>query len=136
MAYKPRIESNNLDLTSILSTIKELPDAGPSVETCRLRIIKDEPMTTIYTGLIDGAPGFRMDKDTRADIDVDNCICNSVVICFTPYNYTIMSENASLITDIFAYLPGGYAGLGSTAYGFRITAPPGGTATISLEEDL
>lgn len=26
--YKPRIESNNLDLTSILSTINELPDAG------------------------------------------------------------------------------------------------------------
>ena len=34
MAYKPRIESNNLDLTSILSTIDELPDAGASVETC------------------------------------------------------------------------------------------------------
>lgn len=30
--YKPRIESNNLDLTSILSTINELPDAGASVE--------------------------------------------------------------------------------------------------------
>lgn len=32
MAYKPRIESNNLDLTSILSAINELPEAGASVE--------------------------------------------------------------------------------------------------------
>lgn len=39
MAYKPRIESNNLDLTSILSTINELPDAGasgPTLETCTI----------------------------------------------------------------------------------------------------
>ena len=36
--YKPRIESNNLDLTSILSTINELPDAGPSVETCTVTL--------------------------------------------------------------------------------------------------
>lgn len=31
MAYKPRIESNNLDLTSILSTINELPEASKGV---------------------------------------------------------------------------------------------------------
>lgn len=33
MAYKPRIETNNLDLTSILSTIDELPEAAKPEQT-------------------------------------------------------------------------------------------------------
>lgn len=42
MAYKPRIESNNLDLTSILSTINELPDAGGGTpRVCTITISKD-----------------------------------------------------------------------------------------------
>ena len=40
--YKPRIESNNLDLTSILATINELPDAGPSVETAEIQLIASD----------------------------------------------------------------------------------------------
>lgn len=36
--YKPRIETNNLDLTSILSTINELPDAGPNIEVSTVTI--------------------------------------------------------------------------------------------------
>ena len=40
--YKPRIESNNLDLTSILSTINELPEAGPSVETAEIQLISTD----------------------------------------------------------------------------------------------
>lgn len=36
--YKPRIESNNLDLTSILSTINELPDAGDAAGVCTITI--------------------------------------------------------------------------------------------------
>lgn len=40
--YKPRIESNNLDLTSILSTINELPEAGGGVETAEIQLISSD----------------------------------------------------------------------------------------------
>ena len=56
--YKPRIETNNLDLTSILSTINELPDAGPSVETCTLTMSIQSPSvspTALVCILADGS---------------------------------------------------------------------------------
>lgn len=45
MAYKPRIESNNLDLTSILSTINELPEAGSGGTTLTVTTNEDATVT-------------------------------------------------------------------------------------------
>lgn len=49
--YKPRIESNNLDLTSILAIINELPEAGPSgptLETCTVTISIGKSLLHLY----------------------------------------------------------------------------------------
>lgn len=62
--YKPRIESNNLDLTSILSTINELPEAGsggPTLETCTVTFVPERSGifdSLCYTTLEDGEYTF------------------------------------------------------------------------------
>lgn len=59
--YKPRIESNNLDLTSILATINELPDAGGGsveVETCTVNVhvsVDFDSAAVSYTTVVDGS---------------------------------------------------------------------------------
>ena len=57
--YKPRIESNNLDLTSILSTINELPDAGGGTAQGSVRFNIDGGQLTLNKMRLTG-PGAQV----------------------------------------------------------------------------
>ena len=161
------LQSNNTDLQGLLDTINALPVAenldtvlaqqetliediktalegkaagGTSVETCQLHVGSDgSSMNVIYTGLINGVPHSYFRHDKTSDIDTDNCICGSVVICIMSLACTYSVENASIVDNNFLYgtlLPEGHASLSTYCYAFRIDAPPGGLVTIYLEEDL
>lgn len=82
--YKPRIESNNLDLTSILSTINELPEAGPSVETCTVVLsgaVEYCVVTTYDNNVITSHYyTFSSSGDLAAPVELTNVVCNSIMI--------------------------------------------------------
>lgn len=110
--YEPRIESNNLDLTSILSTINELPDAGSggggSIETCTVNIVihsggkvltygyssvtNDNEVRTTY---ID----FGSSVATNTTISLENVVCGSLVHCYLAgsSNYVVVDGLEALV---------------------------------------
>ena len=99
--YKPRIESNNLDLTSILSTINELPDAGPSVETCTLTIIGD-------TGDLGNSSLYYVNEQLNTqtgtyyamgEASISGILKNSIVYLDYKYIITIDSGDVRLLAD-------------------------------------
>lgn len=96
--YKPRIESNNLDLTSILSTINELPEAGASMETCTVNISSVFGFYSVnYTAVVDGKPtpmvltpsndltGYDYtlyDSLRFSELSIPDVLCGALVDCF------------------------------------------------------
>lgn len=91
MAYKPRIESNNLDLTSILSTINDLPEAGSGgggtdgtdLKTCTLTVgggsTNYYPTDIAYTTVNDsGDVQYAYNSVSGSSITV-TCLRNSIV---------------------------------------------------------
>lgn len=132
MAYKPRIESNNLDLTSILSTINELPDAGASVETCTVTIstsVANSGVDVFAVSCFDVENGFYTaiydNSTTGGDAPtfpfiINNVICGTVMFLRCYGAVIPMYSCSSGIT------------LQSVSSGiFVVTAPAGSSETIT-----
>ena len=100
--YKPRIESNNLDLTSILSTINELPDAGPSVETCTINVdcsgLNYCTQYVAYTALENGVLTSKCVSGYTLNTSISD------VVCGTPF---VVSFNNGGLTSAQASYSGG-----------------------------
>lgn len=91
--YKPRIESNNLDLTSILSTINELPDAGASVETATITFDYNDVTNLVYYD----ADGNYHNTQTPGTIEV-SIPSMVMVVTDTSYGYSV---SGNIISNIF-----------------------------------
>lgn len=143
--YKPRIESNNLDLTSILSTINELPEAGPSVETCT--VVVSVKGNTFYNTGLSGLWAFCYSEDYYiADVSDASFETGTVYDAvyggtFNTWKYTV----PNVVRNSFVNLISGCGAMvanclgGSILYGawdtealIAITAEAGGTARIEL----
>ena len=116
--YKPRIESNNLDLTSILSTINELPEAGGGgggsggLETCKLIMTNVTTTNFLYQPAL-GEYIYWMAEgpgDSLVGVDV---VCGSLIV---GVDHRATAENAV------------HAGFSTT---WLVTAPAGGTVRFS-----
>ena len=78
--YKPRIESNNLDLTSILSTINALPEAGKGIvsqkfKNASLNITSDEVTGAVNISDCEflGASSIGFESKNTGSFIVANC---------------------------------------------------------------
>lgn len=104
--YKPRIESNNLDLTSILSTINDLPEAGSGgsgsggLETCKL-IMSYSATYVIYQPALGEYIYWRAEVPGDSIVGAD-VLCGSLILgvsqAATVENAIFISYNTWLIT--------------------------------------
>ena len=84
--YKPRIESNNLDLTSILSTINELPEAGGSTAGyCNITIQAYSPGDAV--AYIDPTNTAKYIPAIGAYSSTYQVRCGSMLYCSTNASY-------------------------------------------------
>lgn len=135
MNIKSELQSNNVDLQTVLDKVKSLPDAGSggsggggAVETCTLVLVNDwvNEFCFAVTRFVDGEITDNNWDNTVWDGDsmtIENVLCNSSVGIVQPP-----------FTGDFAY---SLSGADTIEHGvYKITAPSGGVATITIREPM
>lgn len=147
--YNSIIEQNNLDLTSILSTINELPEAAASVETCTVVITSHCSVDYMpdFWAYCYSDEGFYI-CDASGEIAVERREYYDDAYGMDMYQYTCTISNVArnspfvLNTEVKNALPFNIvdsSGLIDLASGvssfftvFQISSENGGTATVLL----
>ena len=110
MGYQAELQSNNVDLQSILNTINELPDAssgGTNLETCTVTLDDSNApslaqVRVVGTKLVDGVitPFNVMDTNVITDV-----LCDSILYIFDDYGGDVkptgFTGNISIVEDFY-----------------------------------
>ena len=114
MSYKTDLQSNNVDLQSILNTINSLPEAGSGgggIETCTVTIKNTDTIVPLYIDWIYAAVvtnGVIMKYSAEyisllngGTFIIENCVKNSIVVFQALDGSASTYENATLLNDTY-----------------------------------